>query len=191
MKERPIIFSTDMVKAIIDGRKTMTRRVIKLPKTTGQPIVKCEDCGDWAWQNDKGFWHHLSNLAYPYGQVGDKLWVKETCDYIFGNDGDYILYKADADGLKYFEELKKAGSKVTWKPSIFMPRDLSRITLEITRVRVERLQDITLQDMIAEGAPYFPNHIIGFKELWDSLNAKRGYSWEENPWVWVIEFKKL
>ena len=164
MKEHPILFSTEMVKAILDGRKTMTRRVIKDPyKYITIP--------------------HPS----PYGQVGDKLWVRETWTQF--PDGESVVYKAD--GKPYFN---------VWKPSIFMPHKFSRITLEITNIRVERLQEINTKrhdEVAKEGWPFgytglsiekAPVEL--FAELWDSINLKRGYSWGSNPWVWVIEFKK-
>jgi hypothetical protein len=172
MKERPIIMGADSVRAILDGRKTQTRRVIKpQPKFIGAPNVpfKTDDA------NPKGI------INCPYCKVGDRLWVRE----IFNCNEEGIAYKAtqpDMDGLP-------------WKSPIYMPRTYSRITLEITDIRVERLQDITAQEAIAEGMPipyvardeYEP--ISMYRELWEKLNSKRGYPWESNPWVWVIEFK--
>jgi len=167
MKERPILFSTEMVKAILDGRKTMTRRVVKDP-----------------------YKYITIPRPSPYGRVGDRLWVRET--FVIDADG-MPDYRADCDS-----------GVIAWRPSIFMPRKLSRITLEITSVRVERLQEITEEDAIKEGAG--PGHILcsptifnpetetpkdyrtGFSYLWDAINRKT-YPWESNPWVWVISFR--
>jgi len=192
MKERPILFSTEMVKAIIDGRKTMTRRVIK-----PQP---------------KHF-HYTSDAQYPskpdgeqincpYGQAGDRLWVRETwVDMVCvastekgkGKGESNPHYKASSDST----ELKILAGH--WKPSIFMPRKYSRITLDITNVRVEQLQEINIQkhdDVAREGWPFVYTGLAIekapvelFAELWDSINLKRSYSWASNPWVWVIEFR--
>jgi len=173
MSEHPILFNTDMVKAILDGRKTQTRRIIK-----PQPFL-----GD-KFQN-----YEPQVGKCPYGYEGDRLWVRETFAEPFGK-GMGVIYRAD-----YGENLH------TWKPSIFMPRWASRITLEVTAVRVERLQEISGKDAQQEG---FPWHGIGatlqfgyrppltwFSDLWDSLNAKRGYGWSNNPWVWCISFRKI
>ena len=170
MKERPIIFNTEMVKAILEGRKTQTRRVIK-PQPSGIILV----------------WEHC-----PYGQVGDRLWVRETWNA--GHDGQSLpVFKAglSADLTK---ELEADELWSGWKPSIHMPRWASRITLEITEIRVERLQEITEEDAKAEGCVkqikdglIFDSAIHEYSWLWDSLNAK--YPWESNPWVWVISFK--
>jgi len=138
--------------------------------------------------------------ACPYGQVGDRLWCKETW---FPNHLDWrerhnisdVDYKADYDGRGSFYE----DGDPSWRPSIFMPRWASRIDLEITDIRVERLQEIISGDCLAEGILASCDDGIGvqgmeldykFSKLWDSLNAKRGYSWESNPFVWVIEFKR-
>ena len=168
MKERPIIFSAEMVQAILDGRKTQTRRVMKVPprEINGVGIV---------YESDK----------CPYGQPGNRLWVRETWAY-WGSieTPEAIIYRTDGD---------KAG--VRWRPSIYMPRKYSRITLEVTGVRVERVQDISHRDALAEGVSYDVSQDDGapvprFQKLWDSINAKRGYSWDKNPWVWVVEFKE-
>ena len=163
MKERPIIFSTPMVKAILDGRKTQTRRVIK-----DQPPLSMRDM------------FKPKNLKCPYGQVGDRLWVRETFKPYNCMGG--FAYKADGDLSTGFP----------WKPSIHMPRGASRITLEITESRAERLQDISEEDAKAEGVKCCPNAVSDYKHhfmiLWDSINGKK-YPWDSNPWVWVISFK--
>ncbi len=176
---KPIIFNTDMVRAILDGRKTQTRRVIPRDVVTKNAIASIIRGGE------------LGFTKCPYGQVGSKLWVRETWVPTF--QGLDCLYKADETGKPSLFPVSG------WKPSIHMPRWASRITLEITEVRVERLQEISEEDAIAEGIPPFaPNGKVQsstipckhFSTLWDSLNAKRGYGWETNPWVWVISFRR-
>ena len=199
MKERPILFSGEMVRAILDGRKKQTRRVIKPQPSMEQ---SCEPEGySWipAWKG-----RELSPTQCPYGQPGDRLWVRETW---FSPEKGIAAYKAYGEkkpnppgqiGFYYPGPIK-------WKPSIHMPRWASRITLEVVNVRVERLQDITAHDALAEGIDtrglYLGNpdydHIarhtaIGlFRSLWDSINVSRGFGWDVNPWIWVVEFKKF
>jgi hypothetical protein len=185
VREKPILFSGPMVKAILEGRKTQTRRVIKPQpdyfEVMGQPI---------SW--DKGA------LNPPYGKIGDRLWVRETfanLPYLHPLPHHKISYRADG-------EIQMFGSE-KWKPSIFMPRWASRITLEVTGVRVERLQDISEEDAIAEGAPvedFYGEWLVPdpmpqkpsqwYRDLWDKINAKK-CPWSSNPWVWVISFKRL
>jgi hypothetical protein len=184
MREMPILFSTEMVKAILDGRKTMTRRVIKNPeKYTG-----IRDCG----------------FLCPYGQVGDSLWCKEALrkkpDYSWCKEG-YAIYAVDSEQVLIGGDGIGEGVPWKWKGDIltgmFMPRWASRITLEVTNIRVERLQDITESDACKEGDPNQGliasenDHTTWFQYLWDSINAKRGYSWGSNPWVWCISFKRI
>lgn len=202
MKERPILFSTEMVQAILDGRKTMIRRVIK-PQPT--PYDKTEwptlpPGLDW---KSCCYWGGSFERQCPYGQVGDRLWVRETFMFWKGADiresyigtnmevalGEPPHYRYKADDPQNY------GFK--WRPSIFMPRHASRITLEITNIKVEKLQKITPEDAVAEGVEYMPPArlrnerlpvaLIVFAGLWDKLNTKCGYPWESNPWVWVIE----
>lgn len=212
MKERPILFSGEMVNAILDGRKTETRRVIKpqFSQIWGQGVRRGEDTysihvdihekdGSWKW------------IKSPYGRPGDRLWVRETCylpgsgyfdesgewrDTVF-TDKSLVKYAATDEPVerKWFDNPYRYFPAK--KPSIFMPRWASRITLEVTAVRVERVQDITDLDCYAEGA-YHPTWTTApgwpkaeFSRLWNEINAKRGYSWESNPWVWVIEFKRV
>lgn len=197
-RERPILFSGEMVRAIIGGRKSQTRRVIKpQPKLNGemhgQPM--------WYWQSSRlnaGYCHtnadamcRLMVNCCPYGVVGDHLWVRETCWIYGGKDRDEVAgYVADC-GEKFSGYAQKV-------PSIHMPRWASRITLEIEDVRVQRVQKISEDDAKAEGAqeygrgyPEMVTHRWGFEELWNQINAKRGYSWESNPWVWVVTFKRI
>jgi hypothetical protein len=200
MKEHPIIFNTDNVKAILEGRQTQTRRVIRglgsLPNRWRLYVdgngwlsgIKPDDFNGWFFaHNDKG-----KKIKCPYGLVGDRLWVRETINLGYDNQ-DLPIYKA---GLSNGEiiELEKSEHWTGWKPSIHMLRWASRITLEITGVRVERLQDITPEDIIAEGCSKtkpFHSLLWNFIVLWNPINDKRGYGWDTNPWVWVIRFKNL
>lgn len=195
MKERPILFSTEMVKAILDGRKTQTRRVIKLCKGWKIRNVSNETKKIWAY-DALAYKDGIENpIKCPYGQVGDRLWVRETFCLIDSS----THYNQYPKNLVY--KASKIGQSVVngkWKPSIFMPRKYSRITLEITDIRVERVQDIKLTDFKKEGIYRSDDywHDTGrteydeFVTLWDSINKKRGYGWEVNPYVWVVEFKR-
>lgn len=187
MKERPILFSGPMVRAILEGKKTQTRRVLKLPRWAHP-----EDTGDDLPEVCHIKSGCLVEIPCPYGLPGDRLWVRETWQETAG-DGDvaHVQYRAtEKSALSYLA----AG----WRPSIFMPRAFSRIDLEITAVRVERVQEITGNDVIAEGIE-FPNGTNPqtawrdrwepFRCVWDQINAKRGYPWSSNPWVWVVEFR--
>lgn len=174
MKTHPIIFSTPMVQAILAGRKTMTRRVCKHEgaiKYASHPLIPKET----KWLN------------CPYGyEIGDVLWVRES----FGYYSNTLFYKSD-DSL--------AAEK--WKPSIHMTKSACRLFLEVVSIRVERLQEITYQDIIKEGMPkYFsePSPSAWFEYLWDSINGKKtsgsrlpSSDYKSNPFVWVIEFKRI
>jgi hypothetical protein len=208
MKERPIIFSSDMVRAILDGRKTMTRRVVKpqpVFDSLSYSIVGPEK-SKWAalvgvYLPNTNDFIHRALLNCPYGRPGDRLWCKETWAIDKKYDrfkpsklparekGEIIRYEMwyAADG-----EAKSLSFGRT-RPSIFMPRWTSRITLEITAVRVERVQDIGDEDAESEGLHWCnaASPRDKFQCLWDSLNAKRGYGWVANPFVWVIEFRRL
>lgn len=183
---KPILFNAQMVRAILEGRKTVTRRVVKFPR---------------GW-NPK-FTGYIPDGAVLYGsnnipaakapvQVGDVLWVRETWSRM--ETGQY-LYKADNE---------KPISYLGWRPSIHMPREAARIFLRVTDVRVERLQDITPDQIDAEGCKEWaysattgellPSGPLWFKIAWDStVKAKNmsTYSWDANPWVWVIEFERI
>ena len=219
MTDHPILFSTEMVRAILDSRKTQTRRVIKFPKHCYQPdldwiqSVHQDGGGNWvAWsRNDPGL-SEFTQRAYPngegflcpYGKPGDFLWVRETWGAVSRNEDPALLaeckieYRADlpagctdypggwpAEDARGYDEAPK------WRPSIHMPRWASRITLQITRVRVERVQDIQPDDVEAEGFFRDVLNIERFMALWDSTYAKRGLGWDANPWVWVITFRKV
>lgn len=191
MKERPILMSTPMVQAILSGRKTMTRRVVK--NQSDFPSIAFDRFTDFK-TDLLGTLEKQFNIKFPYGQIGDRLWVKETfCltqpfdpeTYYFGYKSGVKSYSTNPASAKYdYSEPDK------WKPSIFMPREASRITLEITNIRVERLQDISEDDAKAEGALWDPfSYKLGFETLWYKINGKE--SWESNPYVWVIEFKQI
>lgn len=160
----PILFNTKMVRAILDGRKTCTRRLVK-PQPTAHYGTLC--------------------IKSPY-QPGDILYVRETwMDY-----AGLTMYKADCDKYK-LESLNFAG--FGWKPSIHMPKEVARIWLNVTDVRVERLQDMTDDDAEAEGCFDYTSTALGFPDVWDSTIKKSDldrYGWHANPWVWVIEFEQ-
>jgi hypothetical protein len=190
MKERPILFSGPMVRAILAGRKTMTRRVVKpQPYLLYRPEtykVVVDEYGQARWMDEEGHsehtrgWDNPAYLECPYGMPGDRLWVRET--WRFGGCGDK-QYRADGE----------VPLRCKWKPSIFMPRWASRITLEITGVCVDRLQDISVNDAREEGISEkeCPNWhaVTDFAALWESINGRE--SWDANPWVWVVEFRKV
>lgn len=190
MKERPILFSAPMVRAIFDGTKTQTRRIVK-----GTPLLAIS-----AFSHE-----HVADPKHgfcPYGQPGDRLWVRETFAKQF--DGGYTY---SADFPKGFKPDKTTLGN--WKPSIHMPRTASRIMLEVVSIRVERLQDINEWDAIAEGIEmvagpdginYYGNYgddnsdtclspVDSYRTLWQSINGPD--SWNENPFVWVVEFRLI
>lgn len=200
-KERGILFSGPMVVAINEGRKTQTRRVVKL-----REFGPSDTAGyDWHFRDKRMLWNDVSTARLietrsPFGVPGDRLWVRETFAKPFAGDNGYI-YRADGpEYLSVSERKHNWGDSEShqWKPSIFMPRRASRTDLEVTGVRVERLQEISAEDIIAEGlSTRLREHDAycdlreQFQELWDSLNAKRGYSWDSNPWVFVGHFHPL
>lgn len=196
MKERPILFSGPMVRAILEGRKTKTRRAIK-PQPGGSHWERHEkhELLVNTLYSSAGycvrFQHILKGInredpqwrTSPYGAPGDRLWVRET----------FALHHSFPDEVFYRADKEISGQK--WKPSIFMPRWASRITLRITDIRVERLRDISENDAAAEGAKYEETGFsarVCFVDLWQQINGKRpGCSWNDNPWVWVVEFEKI
>jgi len=199
MSEKPILFNGKMVRAILEGRKTQTRRVIK-PQPVYDSFIHLGAGISGLWRGYPADQTIPIWEAYcPYGRPGDQLWVRETfCpvdDREFGGK-EWVDYRATP---KYSSE-HPAGWEIEpgnpnalkWKPSIFMPRKFSRIQLEITGVRVERIQEITDEDIVAEGGCiYGAGAWEWFIPLWDGINAKRGFSFESNPWVWVVEFRVL
>lgn len=199
--EKPILFSTEMVQSILDGRKTQTRRVMKpQPKVHESPPCNPNYNIGWlnfVWSNEKRNTPDRVIKSSPYGRPGDELWVRETHRFHELDCGlDIIQYKV-GDSMPLPNEKEAAdyivGRFDTWRPSIHMPRWASRIQLTVEDIRVERVQEITEQAAIDEGinAPFSydmdPPTLI-FAYLWDEINADRGYSWESNPWVWVIKF---
>lgn len=188
MTERPILFSAPMVRAILEGRKSQTRRIIKPSHIKGIH-------GADLWQSiDRS--RSLAAAFCPYGQQFDQLWVREATInveehgyvgpvYVASEEGEHCLScgLGPPDDVTEIEphELRK-------RPSIHMPRSMSRILLEITAVRVERLQDISHEDAMAEGMP-IDDAIYDYSRLWESLNGPG--SWAANPWVWVVEFRRV
>lgn len=211
MKETPMIFNGEMVRAILEGRKTITRRMVK-PQPKGQLFCRILD-GTWGYEFTGDDWR------CPFGQAGDRICVRETwMPFDTSVDSVQIGYKASNDirpnGVsvedfgsakwlsappdvvdefsKEIEHMNVYGDR--WRPSIHMPRWACRITLEITSIRVERLQDISAQDLIAESiTTTMREHdaVIDlrkqYSKLWDSIYG----NWNENPWVWVIEFRRV
>ena len=218
MKERPILFSAPMVRAILEGRKTQTRRVIKgLGSKLGD---------EYCTELRNGEIVETATLC-PYGTAGDYLWVRETWRLASVNasilDAQFwtVQFKNFA-ALPHPQPKRELFAPLAakdtftpgrtgiefgkWRPSIFLPRWASRITIEVMSVRVERVQDISERDAIAEGIDEWeemfrcgPDNnpcwtrdaVAAYRWLWDSINAKRGYGWDVNPWVWVIEFKQV
>ncbi len=224
MKEHPILFSGPMVRAILDGRKTQTRRVIK--KQPNGSITQCYHCPDGRWN-----WCFSSGVGAsdpwpcPYGVPGDRLWVREAWKALRvevprKRPVVSVQYKASLDvrqAVWFEDDLLPRDRQLTgrWKPSIHMPRWASRILLEVKRVWVERVQDISEEDARVEGISChdeqvgkhfnlqtvyaaFPDKRGGFASareafecLWDSINTKRGFGWDSNPWVWCVEFERV
>jgi len=230
VKERPILFSTPMVREILEGRKTVTRRAINI-----QPHIDASGnfcVGRFNYGQDgygKPVTKHFVSRCCPYGRPGDRLWVRETWGVIshdFDEIGNmvewvpdrpaqpirdmpfgrgyytgHVIYRADGDAEWAGDDDGGGDTRSAWKPSIHMPRIASRILLEITDVRVERLQDISDEQCVDEGTG-LTKHAAGvkltvpqgkslpkamFEDLWSSINGAE--SWDANPWVWVVEFK--
>ena len=210
MKENQIIFSTPMVQAILEGRKTMTRRIVKCyTRSETHPI---HQTANW----------HLENKTCPYGQPGDVLWVREKFARTDGKYEPEITYSYFADSFhwSFFPDIHSYGEtscqwhdpdlakEVAWKPSIHMPKSAARIWLQVKEIRVERLQDISEDNARREGVKFakstmgncYHDYETGgynimtsayssFRSLWRKINGR--VSWDANPWVWVIEFKVL
>jgi hypothetical protein len=190
MKERPILFSAPMVRALLGGKKTQTRRIVKKLHPDCREMIAHDQVGGLFVCRDASS-RCVQMLPSPYGRPGNRLWVKET----FAPMGDAqspssVRYRADREY-----------PRVKWKPSIFMPRRASRILLEVVSVHAERLQDISEADAMAEGIHQpaeraaenldCPGHSPQetYRELFESINGAG--SWDANPWVWVIEFRRI
>ena len=205
---KPILFKSEMVRAILDGSKTQTRRIIK---NSINPPIDYLSFLDSCF-NDKDFPIDSTIRVGSKYQVDDILYVRETfrpfSNITMRTEDVGIEYKADGQRIKWFAEVEDAYSAFDnkWKPSIFLPKKFSRIFLKVVDVRVERIQEITETDAVAEGVKPFGLHAYtcynnddysfpyakdSFYSLWDSINSKRGYSWESNPWVFVYEFKRI
>jgi hypothetical protein len=229
VSEKPILFSTELVQAILDGRKTQTRRVITSDQLNDDPnywesfgVQRAKDItftpqpspGLYALFGNKGDDDWIEPIKSPYGKPSDELWVRETWQAL--QHGSYKPFDCKPSEIpeQYADVRYKADEGETqypWKPSIHMPRWASRIQLTVKDIRVERVQDMSVEDMEEEcitghskpsallGKPnsYYQNGDglkyntpqEAFRQLWDSINADRGYSWESNPWVWVVEFE--
>lgn len=210
MKERGMIFNGEMVRAILDGRKTQTRRIMKV-----QPQPSKSRPGDF-WFSSKKLESmvHVSDLVpgnspisdchlffqehcCPFGTVGDRIWVRETWAEAGAGAPDLKLYRANyPEHVPTHYENVPPADEIRWTPSIHMPRCASRLTLEITGVRVERLASISDDDAGKEGYPDNPEPYGGgmdkwlwFRQLWDSIYPDQ--SFKHDPWVWVIEFKRV
>ena len=228
MKERGMIFNSEMVRAILDGRKTQTRRIMKVQPESNQlglllitDSTKHSDIGKYHWAESNATGNHVRSKLFscPFGAVGDRIWVRETwgvVSHAFSDDGlmidwvpdrpataihempfgngyysGYAIYAADGD-FTWGDDDGYEDGRSCWKPSIHMPRAASRILLEITNVRVERLRSMSQDDARAEGviAASGPMEAgLAFRELWDSIYGEE--SWKANPWVWVIKFKRI
>ncbi|MGH1450254.1 MAG: hypothetical protein ACRBBM_12665 [Pseudomonadaceae bacterium] len=185
-REKPILFSAPMVLAILEGRKKVTRRVL-IDGERLESIFPSDYSESEAMVELNNLKLGLSWWARcPYGKPGDRLWVREA-HFLNGRDpGCEVIYRADPLPCWEGEE-----QEIRWRPSIHMHRWASRILLEVTEVRVERLQDISEDQAQAEGAytdPACPAY-DAFAQLWQSINGAG--SWESNPWVWVVDFKRI
>jgi hypothetical protein len=178
MKDRPILMCGEMVRATLDGSKTQTRRVVK-PQPFSEHVVKFGE-----------------EMQSPYGWKGDRLWVRETWRVFGGREYEYQKHKPS---VRYrADDICGEDFQAEWRPSIHMPRWASRLTLEITEVRVERVQDITESDAKAEGVPASKNvemkdgspcYRIPYQILWNQINGCD--AWDKNPWCWCITFRRL
>ncbi|OZQ45261.1 hypothetical protein [Klebsiella variicola] len=227
MKERGMIFNAEMVRAILDGRKTQTRRIMKVQPESNQlglllitDSTKHSDIGKYHWAESNATGNHVRSKLFscPFGAVGDQIWVRETFqgplfDYELMDEyledsskfekPEFCQYAADGGHRPEYQDADD-NLRHGWRPSIHMPRWASRILLEITDVRVERLNAISQEDAQAEGMeltgwrPTYSDPDSGgevmtpydnFAQLWESIYGEE--SWKANPWVWVIEFKRV
>ncbi len=216
-RERPILFSGPMMRAIQDGTKTQTRRVMKRQPPSDISAYHQDGGGNWiGWTGPdspglarftKRAYPSGEGIACPYGQPGDRLWVKEG---LRSSASGMVVYASDHIPAMRDGASVQWGWKRAYLAGRFMPRWASRLTLEALSVRVERVQDISHKDMVAEGTEddewlEYEDWVCQvmvdggvrvtlrdhFAELWDSINAKRGFGWNANPWVFVISFKRI
>lgn len=209
--EYPIIMTSESVRAILDGRKTQTRRIIKPQPEDFKPLGKAGQMIPYRQGKEVPDMpgHHIwEPIKCPYGVVGDRLWVQEGYQITSFNvckiphnafvghylcDNKKFAKPATLDELKKWGHRKKPHAKTSGR---FMYKSLARLWLEITGIRVERVQEISEKDATAEGVMRLTTYrtetpmIDMFRHLWNVLNAKRGFGWDKNPFVWVIEFKK-
>ncbi|MGI4776901.1 MAG: hypothetical protein ACRYGA_02090 [Janthinobacterium lividum] len=222
-RERPILFSAPMVRMLLAGTKTQTRRAVAMPRKRDSFVLVDLGNGWWPYQSDDGESHSCDDgmeypYSCPYGQPGQRIWVREAFRLLDSFDGDSpsrvgercidagyrkewapLQFEADGErrdwmvvGTPTYPPQPPSAGKL--RPSIHIPRWASRITLEITDVRVERLQDISRGDAMAEGCP-FPNMAKGddpckwYAQLWDQINGAG--AWDANPWVWAVSFKHI
>lgn len=228
VRERPILFSAPMVRAILDGSKTQTRRPIKSPaknmQRAGMQVLQHREPGDswygdrvWSMRNRMGVWgdytHEKLLALCPFGAPGDRLWVREAFALIWPGEAEpenvrenAVEYRADGDESRFPgewpPETRDDPDRPRWRPSIHMPRWASRITLEVTGVRVERAQDVSDDDILAEGVTRevvaemlgcHPGSIPTLQDAWRLawMHIYGAESWEANPWLWVIEFRRV
>jgi hypothetical protein len=216
MNTKPIIFSAPMINALLDGRKAQTRRVVKPQPADGKHLegwvidsTNAKDIGKACWGRGCGaLSYDNERIRCPYGQPGDLLWVREACAEPTSLDPGPTFFRADYPACvpSHFENVPPI-DRVRWKPSIHMRRDQSRLTLQITDVRVQRLQEISEADADAEvfGGD-FPHAVLPhlfpdadaagrmsipecFRVLWESINGPE--SWDANPWVWSLSFRVI
>ncbi|SDR18476.1 hypothetical protein SAMN05443245_3396 [Paraburkholderia fungorum] len=216
MQERPILFSGPMVRALLDGSKTQTRRIVAQQPTNGwafetppafgritSPHPKKDRFGAFIRRGIGTDFPQVDLIPSPFGMPGDRLWVRETWRGVVaitppGESTELAVarYVPDQQHCRRVEfQATQPRDSEPWRPSIHMPRWASRITLEVTDVRVERLNEISDTDAAAEGWPGFTDDnsldsMAWFSELWDSL-APPVTDWQANPWVWVVEFKRV
>lgn len=202
-KESPCPFIDQEVRAILDGTKTQTRRIIKMPAPEPYAVMgEADDGTPWPFVMDEAGQYHA--MRCPFGQPGDRLWVRETWALVpwLAGAERHCCPEHDKQGIRYRATWTKAHS-AAWRPSSNMPRWASRLTLRVAGVRVERLQDISEADAQAEGVPLVvpgddiearqpgvTTHRFAFGRLWQQINGKRA-TWASNPSVWAIEFRRM
>lgn len=209
MKERPILFSTSMVKAILDGRKTQTRRLFKYAEHPA--VIGYEPNGPHGWwkgtaKSEAVIQQYISTfpltIKCPFGGVGDRLWVRETFRLYDLDECPHADFPCGCprNGTPLYKASHDCDDGEKWKPSIHMPRSACRLILEITNIRVERLQDVSVEDAKAEGFDYSTHpsaikmgYAIGaktnFRFAWEEIYGPN--AWNKNPWVWIVEFKVI